>query len=89
MPFKTFLKRVYRQFSDHAVSDTAATLSYYFFFSLFPFLFFLATLTAYLPLKGSVNHDARPHPPDDAGRDRRYGPGARHRAGLPSRARAS
>ena len=50
-----FVKRVYRQFADHAVSDTAATLSYYFIFSLFPFLFFLATLTAYLPLRGSVD----------------------------------
>ena len=29
-------------------------LSYYFIFSLFPFLFFLATLTAYLPLGDSV-----------------------------------
>jgi membrane protein len=37
------------------VSDTAATLGYYFVFSLFPFLFFLATLTAYLPLGSSVN----------------------------------
>lgn len=53
--FKEFAKRVYRHFSDHAVSDTAATLSYYFIFSLFPFLFFLATLTAYLPLQGSVD----------------------------------
>jgi membrane protein len=55
LEFKTFAKRVYQQFSDHAVSDTAATLSYYFIFSLFPFLFFLATLTAYLPLQGSVD----------------------------------
>ena len=55
LPFKVFLKRVYRNFVDHSVSDTAATLSYYFIFSLFPFLFFLATLAAYLPLKGSVD----------------------------------
>jgi membrane protein len=52
--FSAFLKRVYRHYSDHAVQDTAAVLAYYFVFSLFPFLFFLATLTAYLPLGNSV-----------------------------------
>jgi membrane protein len=55
LPFKVFVQRVYRNFVDHSVTDTAATLSYYFIFSLFPFLFFLATLTAYLPLKGTVD----------------------------------
>jgi membrane protein len=55
LEFKTFCKRVYRQFTDHAVSDTSASLSYYFIFSLFPFLFFLATLAPYLPLKNSVS----------------------------------
>jgi membrane protein len=54
LPFREFLKRVYRRYEDNAVSDTAAALSYYFLFSLFPFLFFLATLTAYLPLGHSV-----------------------------------
>ena len=53
--FGAFIKRVYQHYSDHAVSDTGAALSYYFIFSLFPFLFFLATLIAYLPLGGSVN----------------------------------
>jgi membrane protein len=53
--FGAFLKRLYRHYDDHAVSDTAAALSYYFLFALFPFLFFLATLTAYLPLGESVN----------------------------------
>ena len=53
LEFKAFVKRVYHQFSDHAVSDTAATLSYYFIFSLFPFLFFLATLTAYSAASGA------------------------------------
>jgi membrane protein len=48
------LKRLYQKYDDHDVSDIAAALSYYFFFSLFPFLFFLATLTAYLPLGTSV-----------------------------------
>jgi membrane protein len=49
------LKRVYRHYVDHTVSDTAAVLAYYFLFSLFPFLFFLATLTAFLPLGNSVD----------------------------------
>jgi membrane protein len=53
--FGVFLKRLYQHYTDHAVSDTAAALAYYFIFSLFPFLFFLATLTAFLPLGGSVN----------------------------------
>ena len=44
-----FFKRVYQRYEDHAVADSAATLGYYFVFSLFPFLFFLATLTAFIP----------------------------------------
>ncbi len=43
-----------REVVDDAVTDSAAQLSYYFIFALFPFLFFLATLTAYLPLQGAV-----------------------------------
>jgi membrane protein len=39
---------------DNSVTDTAAQLSYYFLISLFPFLFFLVTLTAYLPVQGAV-----------------------------------
>src|SRR5207237_6280289 len=54
LPLREFAKRLYRRYEDNAVSDTAAALSYYFLFSLFPFLFFLATLAAYLPLGNSV-----------------------------------
>jgi membrane protein len=54
IPFRVFIKRAYQQYTDHGVSDTAAVLAYYFIFSLFPFLFFLATLTAYLPIGNSV-----------------------------------
>ena len=54
LPLREFLKRVYLRYVDNTVSDTAAALSYYFIFSLFPFLFFLATLTAYLPLGNSI-----------------------------------
>ena len=41
--------RLYRRYEDHALADTAATLAYYFLFALFPFLFFLAMLTAFIP----------------------------------------
>ena len=49
MSFKTFLKRLYEEYENDAVADSAAALSYYFVFALFPFLFFLATLTAFVP----------------------------------------
>jgi membrane protein len=55
IPFKIFVKRVYERYENDAVSDSAATLAYYSFYSLFPFLVFLATLTAYLPLGNSVD----------------------------------
>ncbi len=55
IPFRVFAKRVYQHYTDHSVADTAAVLAYYFIFSLFPFLFFLATLTAYLPLGNAVH----------------------------------
>jgi membrane protein len=44
------VKRLYEKYFDHAVSNSAATLSFYFLFSLFPFLFVLVMLTAYVPL---------------------------------------
>ena len=43
-------RQLWRKFTDHALTSSAATLSYYFLFSLFPFLFFLVTLTTYLPV---------------------------------------
>jgi membrane protein len=49
MTVKTFTKSLYAEFRNHGVDDSAASLGYYFVFSVFPFLFFLATLTAYLP----------------------------------------
>jgi membrane protein len=55
LPVKEFLKRLYEEYQNDAVPDSAAALSYYFVFSLFPFLFFLATLTAYLPLGNTVD----------------------------------
>jgi membrane protein len=49
-----FLKKLYKRWSDNAITDRAAQLAYYFLFALFPFLFFLVTLTAYLPVQGAV-----------------------------------
>jgi membrane protein len=49
MRFKTFAKRLYEEYENDSVADAAAALGYYFVFSLFPFLFFLATLTAFIP----------------------------------------
>ncbi|HEX4403809.1 MAG TPA: YihY/virulence factor BrkB family protein [Polyangia bacterium] len=46
----TLVKRLYDKYFDHAVSSSAATLSFYFLFSLFPFLLLLVTLTGYLPV---------------------------------------
>ena len=48
------LRRLYRVLIDDAATDSAAQLSYYFLFALFPLLFCLVTLTAYLPLGGAV-----------------------------------
>jgi membrane protein len=49
LSWKDFFKEVYRDYSHDNVSDTAAVLGYYFVYSLFPFLFFVATLAAYIP----------------------------------------
>ncbi len=46
---KRFLKQVYQRYLSDGVADSAAALSYYFVFALFPFLFLLTTLTAYIP----------------------------------------
>ncbi len=51
---KAVVHALVRGLRENAVTDTAAQLSYYFLISLFPFLFFLVTLTAYLPVKGAV-----------------------------------
>jgi membrane protein len=47
--WKELFKEIYREYDHDNVSDTAAVLAYYFVYSLFPFLFFLATLAAYIP----------------------------------------
>ena len=41
-----FFKKLYKRWSDNAITDRAAQLTYYFVFALFPFLSFLVTLAA-------------------------------------------
>ncbi len=55
MSWRDFGARLWRALDTHASTDSAAQLSYYALFSLFPFLFFLVTLTAWLPLGGAMN----------------------------------
>ena len=54
MSLREFARILWRRSEDDALTDRAAQLSYYFIFSLFPFLLFLVTLTAYLPIGGAV-----------------------------------
>jgi membrane protein len=56
LPFKVFLERLYLAQDDHAAFDTAAQLSYYLILSLFPLLFILTALLAYLPLGDAQAH---------------------------------
>jgi membrane protein len=55
MSLREFFRRLYREVVDDAITDSAAQLSFYFLFSLFPFLVFLVTLTAYLPMRGVID----------------------------------
>jgi membrane protein len=42
-------RRLWAEFQEDSVTECAAQLAFYFLFALFPFLFFLVTLAAYLP----------------------------------------
>ena len=53
--FRGLARKLYQHWIDHAPTDKAAQLSYYFLFSLFPFFFFLVALTAFLPVKGATD----------------------------------
>lgn len=55
LPLREFFVRLGRSLSDDDVLDEAATLAYYFVFSLFPLLFFAVSLTAYLPLGSALD----------------------------------
>jgi membrane protein len=48
------LKKLFKRIGDNDASGRAAQLSYYFVFALFPFLFFLVTLAAYLPVQNAL-----------------------------------
>lgn len=50
-----FGKALFARLKANAVTDRAAQLSYYFLFALFPSLFFVVTLAAYLPVQGSMD----------------------------------
>jgi len=54
MPAWAFSKTLAKRISDNALTDRAATLAYYFVFALFPFLFTLVTLAAYLPVQNPI-----------------------------------
>ncbi|HEX3696128.1 MAG TPA: YihY/virulence factor BrkB family protein [Polyangia bacterium] len=49
MAFKTLLKRLYEEYDNDGLADSAAALSYYFIFAVFPLLFCIATLAAFAP----------------------------------------
>jgi membrane protein len=56
LTWREFARRFVKEFQEDTVVDCAAQLSYYFLFSLFPILFFLVTLVAYLPFaQGAVD----------------------------------
>jgi membrane protein len=48
------LEKLFKRIGDNDAGGRAAQLSYYFVFALFPFLFFLVTLAAYLPIQGAL-----------------------------------
>ncbi|TQF11591.1 YihY/virulence factor BrkB family protein [Myxococcus llanfairpwllgwyngyllgogerychwyrndrobwllllantysiliogogogochensis] len=70
LTWREFTRRFVKEFQEDTVTDIAAQLSYYLLFSLFPFLFFLVTLVAYLPFApGAVDamlDRVRPLVPGDA-----------------------
>jgi membrane protein len=48
--FAMLRRQLWRKIQDHALTSSAATLSYYFLYSLFPLLFVVVALTTYLPI---------------------------------------
>jgi len=49
LSWRSFFKRLYEKYTDDNVSDGAAVVGYYLVFALFPSVFVLATLAAYIP----------------------------------------
>ena len=52
---REFARKLGGRLRDNAATDRAAQLSYYFVFALFPLLFFVVTLAAYLPVRGAID----------------------------------
>jgi membrane protein len=50
LTWREFGRRFWVELQEDAVTECAAQLAFYFLFALFPFLFFLVTLAAYLPI---------------------------------------
>jgi len=56
LSWRDFIQRLYHRYEDHGAADSAAALGYYFVFALFPFLFFLTMLAAFIPhVRASVD----------------------------------
>lgn len=56
LTWREFFRRLHKELQEDTVTDCAAQLSFYFLFSLFPFLFFLVSLAASLPFaQGAVD----------------------------------
>lgn len=49
LTWREFFRRLWEELQEDAITECAAQLAFYFIFALFPFLFFLVTLAAYLP----------------------------------------
>ncbi|WP_434382976.1 YihY/virulence factor BrkB family protein [Melittangium boletus] len=55
LTWREFFRRLWVEIQEDEVTGCAAQLAFYFLFALFPFLFFVVTLAAHLPLEpGSV-----------------------------------
>jgi membrane protein len=54
LTWREFGRRFWKEIQEDTVTDLAAQLSYYFIFSLFPLLFVLVTLVAYMPFAPGV-----------------------------------
>jgi membrane protein len=53
--FGAFFKTLWKNLDDHGTTDSAAALAYYLLLALFPFLFFMVTLLAFLPVQQAFN----------------------------------
>lgn len=50
LTWREFFRRLWVEIQEDAVTECAAQLAFYFLFALFPFLFFVVTLVAHLPV---------------------------------------